>query len=97
MEMKRSRSEAMCCGAGGGRLFMEETKGQRINRVRVGQARETGAARAAVACPFCATMFQEGINSQELQGELGRADIAVLVAQAMGLDFEPVAAAPASA
>ncbi|MHB8332711.1 MAG: (Fe-S)-binding protein [Candidatus Dormibacteria bacterium] len=97
VEMKRSRSEAMCCGAGGGRLFMEETKGQRINRVRVGQARETGAARAAVACPFCATMFQEGINSQELQGELGRADIAVLVAQAMGLDFEPVAAAPASA
>ena len=91
VEMKRSRSEAMCCGAGGGRLFMEETKGQRINRVRVRQAQETGASLAAVACPFCATMFQEGISSQELQGQLASADIAVLVARSMGLDFEPVA------
>ena len=93
VEMERSRSEAMCCGAGGGRLFMEETGGQRINRVRVRQAEATGAAQAAVACPFCATMFQEGISSQELQGALGSADIAVLVARSMGLDFELPAAA----
>ncbi|NNM97532.1 MAG: hypothetical protein HKL89_08015, partial [Candidatus Dormibacteraeota bacterium] len=76
-----------------GRLFMEETGGQRINRVRVRQAEATGAAQAAVACPFCATMFQEGISSQELQGALGSADIAVLVARSMGLDFELPAAA----
>ncbi len=89
LEMARSRGESMCCGAGGGRIFMEESGGQRINRVRVQQAQETGADRAAVACPFCATMFQEGISSQALGDRLGSADVAVLVAEAMGLDYLP--------
>ncbi|MGB6772145.1 MAG: (Fe-S)-binding protein [Candidatus Dormiibacterota bacterium] len=87
VEMKRSRNEAMCCGAGGGRLFIEETRGTRINRVRVKQAEETGAGTAALACPFCATMFTEGISSQEVAME--SRDIAVLVAQSMGLDYLP--------
>jgi Fe-S oxidoreductase len=87
VEMKRNRSEAMCCGAGGGRIFMEETKGQRVNRVRVQQAQETGAATAAVACPFCATMFTEGISSQQV--EMESRDIAVLVAESMGLEYLP--------
>jgi Fe-S oxidoreductase len=85
VEMKRTRNEAMCCGAGGGRVFMEENRGTRINRVRVKQAEETGAGTAALACPFCATMFNEGISSQEVTME-GR-DIAVLVAESMGLDY----------
>ena len=89
LEMARSRGEAMCCGAGGGRIFMEENRGERVNRVRVRQAQETGAERAAVACPFCATMFQEGISSQSLGPELGSADVAVLVAEAMGLEYLP--------
>ena len=87
VEMKRSRNEAMCCGAGGGRLFMEESRGPRINRVRVKQAEETGAGTAAVACPFCATMFTEGITSQQV--EMASRDIAVLVAESMGLDYLP--------
>ncbi|MGA7088440.1 MAG: (Fe-S)-binding protein [Candidatus Dormiibacterota bacterium] len=87
VEMKRTRNEAMCCGAGGGRLFIEETRGTRINRVRVQQAEETGAGTAALACPFCATMFTEGISSQEVAME--SRDIAVLVAQSMGLDYLP--------
>ncbi|HVB14476.1 MAG TPA: (Fe-S)-binding protein [Candidatus Dormibacteraeota bacterium] len=87
VEMKRSRNEAMCCGAGGGRLFMEESRGPRINRVRVQQAEETGARTAAVACPFCATMFTEGISSQESSME--SRDIAVLVAESMGLEYLP--------
>ncbi|HUY23716.1 MAG TPA: (Fe-S)-binding protein [Candidatus Saccharimonadales bacterium] len=87
VEMKRTRNEAMCCGAGGGRLFIEETRGTRINRVRVQQAEETGAGTAALACPFCATMFAEGISSQEVAME--SRDIAVLVAQSMGLDYLP--------
>ena len=68
---------------------MEENHGERVNRVRVRQAQETGAERAAVACPFCATMFQEGISSQSLGPELGSADVAVLVAEAMGLEYLP--------
>jgi Fe-S oxidoreductase len=85
VEMKRTRNEAMCCGAGGGRVFMEENRGTRINRVRVKQAEETGAGTAALACPFCATMFNEGISSQEVTME--SRDIAVLVAESMGLDY----------
>ncbi len=85
VEMHRSRNEAMCCGAGGGRMWMEERRGQRVNRVRVQQAQETGAATAAVACPFCATMFQEGVGSQQL--ELESRVVAVLVAEAMGLEY----------
>jgi Fe-S oxidoreductase len=87
IEMKRTRNEAMCCGAGGGRIFMEENRGERINRVRVKQAEETGAGTAAVACPFCATMFTEGISSQEVA--LQSRDIAVLVAESMGLETTP--------
>jgi Fe-S oxidoreductase len=87
VEMKRTRNEAMCCGAGGGRVFMEENRGTRINRVRVKQAEETGAGTAALACPFCATMFTEGISSQEVTME--SRDIAVLVAESMGLDYLP--------
>jgi Fe-S oxidoreductase len=87
VEMKRTRNEAMCCGAGGGRVFMEENRGTRINRVRVKQAEETGAGTAALACPFCATMFNEGISSQEVAME--SRDIAVLVAESMGLDYLP--------
>jgi Fe-S oxidoreductase len=87
IEMKRTRNEAMCCGAGGGRLFMEENRGERINRVRVKQAEETGAGTAALACPFCATMFSEGISSQEVA--LQSRDIAVLVAESMGLETTP--------
>ena len=89
VEMKRSRNQAMCCGAGGGRLWMEESRGPRINRVRVKQAQETGAGTAALACPFCATMFTEGISSQDL--EMESRDIAVLVAESMGLDYLPAA------
>lgn len=88
LEMKRTRNQAMCCGAGGGRLFMEESRGTRINRVRVKQAEETGAGTAAVACPFCATMFTEGIGSQP-GVEMASRDIAVLVAESMGLDYLP--------
>jgi Fe-S oxidoreductase len=87
VEMKRHRNEAMCCGAGGGRLWIEEKRGERINRVRVRQAQETGAGTVVVACPFCATMFTEGVSSQQFPME--SRDIAVLVAESMGLQYLP--------
>jgi Fe-S oxidoreductase len=87
VEMKRHRNEAMCCGAGGGRLWTEGERGERVNRVRVRQAQATGAGTAAVACPFCAIMFSEGITSQQLPIE--SRDIAVLVAESMGLEYLP--------
>jgi Fe-S oxidoreductase len=82
VEMARSRREGMCCGAGGGRMWMEEGQ-PRVNHRRVDQALETEATRVATACPFCLTMFDEGIASKQLQGRLAADDVAVYVARSM--------------
>jgi Fe-S oxidoreductase len=82
VEMARSRREGMCCGAGGGRMWMEEEQ-PRVNHRRVEQAVETGAAGVATACPFCLTMFDEGIAAGRLQERLAADDIAVYVARSM--------------
>jgi len=83
VEMARCRREAMCCGAGGGRMWMEETSGRRINHVRVQQAHDTGAVASATACPFCATMFHEGIGAADLSSHFASEDVAVYVARAL--------------
>ncbi|HET9052157.1 MAG TPA: (Fe-S)-binding protein [Candidatus Dormibacteraeota bacterium] len=82
VEMARSRREGMCCGAGGGRMWMEETR-PRVNHRRVMQAVDTGAAKVATACPFCLTMFDEGISAQDLGETLQVDDVAVWVARAL--------------
>ncbi len=82
-EMPRNRSRSFCCGGGGGRMFMEETRGQRINQARVREALETGAEVLAAACPFCMTMFEDGIRGAGAEGSLQVLDIAELVAGAL--------------
>jgi len=89
VEMARSRSEGMCCGAGGGRMWMEEEQ-PRVNHKRVDQAVETSATKVATACPFCLSMFDEGIATRQLQDRLAVDDIAVWVARSMR---QPVEAA----
>jgi Fe-S oxidoreductase len=82
VEMARSRSEGMCCGAGGGRVWMEEDK-PRVNHARVQQAVDTDASKVATACPYCLTMFDEGISSKDLGEQLAVDDIAVYVARSL--------------
>lgn len=77
VEMADSRDLAMCCGAGGGRMFLEETEGERINNVRFLQAIEAGADTVASACPFCLTMLNDGMRAQE--GSQDVKDLALLV------------------
>jgi Fe-S oxidoreductase/nitrate reductase gamma subunit len=77
VEVVDNRENAICCGGGGGRMFLEETQGERINEVRCRQILDTGAATVAVACPFCLTMLKDGMNS--LKGNTGVSDIAQLV------------------
>ncbi len=64
-EMDKVGRNTFCCGAGGGRMWMEETRGTRINAERTRQALETGAETVATACPFCMTMLKDGLSDAQ--------------------------------
>lgn len=78
VEPKRTRDRGLCCGAGGGRMFMEERTGKRINIERTEELLATGADAIAVACPFCMTMINDGTKA--MQSEVPVFDIAEVVA-----------------
>ena len=88
MEFALSREKAMCCGAGGGRMWLEETIGKRINITRVEQALEAAPQVIATACPYCAVMVGDGLAAAQPGGTTQSRDIAELVAEA--LVAEPV-------
>ena len=81
VEMKRCKSNGLCCGAGGAQMFKEEEKGDvRINIERSNEALATGASVIAAACPFCNTMLTDGVKNKEKEDEVQVLDIAELVA-----------------
>lgn len=81
VEMKRCKSNGLCCGAGGAQMFKEEEKGDtRINLDRANEAIETGASVIAAACPFCNTMMTDGVKNSNKEDEVQVLDIAELVA-----------------
>lgn len=84
VEMKRCRSNGLCCGAGGAQMFKEEEKGTtRVNWERTAEALETGATVIASSCPFCNTMLTDGVKTKEKEESVKVLDIAELVAQSM--------------
>ncbi len=82
-EMTRSREKGLCCGAGGGRMWMEETIGKRINVERNEEVLQTGAKALCTACPFCMTMMEDGIKNMGKEEVLKAFDVAEVIASQM--------------
>lgn len=83
LEFALNREKAMCCGAGGGRMWMEETIGRRINVTRVEQALPAAPAVLATACPHCTTMLGDGLKALPADERVQVRDLAELVAAAL--------------
>jgi len=90
VEMERNRIRSFCCGAGGGRMWMEEKLGTRINQLRTDQALQTKADWVGTACPYCLTMIGDGIKEKGLEGSLAAFDLSELVVQAIDSQLGPV-------
>ncbi len=83
VEMADNRKRSFCCGGGGGRMWLEENIGRRINEMRIEQVVKTKAQIVATACPFCLQMFDDAIKAKGFEESLKATDIAELVAVAM--------------
>jgi Fe-S oxidoreductase len=87
-ELEKSGKNTFCCGAGGGRMWMEETRGTRINAERARQVVETGAATVATSCPFCMVMLSDGLAAADGGQAVATLDVSEVLAAR-------IAAAPA--
>ena len=83
VEMKRSYTKGFCCGAGGGRMWMEEHEGKRINVERVEEALELKPDVIGTACPFCMTMLEDGVKDKEAVEKVKVKDIAEILLTAV--------------
>ncbi|MED1722529.1 (Fe-S)-binding protein [Brevibacillus parabrevis] len=83
VEMKRSGCDSMCCGAGGGLMWMEEHEGSRVNVARTEQALEVNPTAIASACPYCLTMMNDGIKTKEKEDDVKTRDVAEILADAI--------------
>jgi Fe-S oxidoreductase len=83
LDFALQREKAMCCGAGGARMWLEETIGTRINVARTEQALEARPQVIATACPYCAVMIGDGLKALGREAEVANKDIAELVADAI--------------
>jgi len=79
VEMPRNRTSSFCCGGGGGRAWMEEKIGSRVNQTRIQEAADTVAEVVAAGCPFCITMFEDGIKGKGLEDKLKVLDVTELI------------------
>jgi Fe-S oxidoreductase len=86
VEMKRNKSFALCCGAGGGQMFKEAEKGNKeVFIERTEDALETGANIVATACPYCMVMITDGLKYKNKNEEIKNYDLAELVAMSLNL------------
>jgi Fe-S oxidoreductase len=83
-EMERSKDRSFCCGAGGGRMWMEEREGKRVNVERTEEALALAPDVIGTGCPFCMTMLTDGVKEKDATGKVKVKDIAELVLEALG-------------
>ncbi|PWU23379.1 MAG: hypothetical protein C5B48_08660 [Candidatus Rokuibacteriota bacterium] len=81
VEMRLNRTRGFCCGGGGGRVWVEENEGRRVNQLRVEQAMEVNPDILASACPFCLTMFEDGVKAKEVADRIKTRDLAEILAE----------------
>ncbi|PRZ16556.1 Fe-S oxidoreductase [Laceyella sediminis] len=89
VEMERNRENGMCCGAGGGMMWMEETEGVRVNVARTEQALQVNPTVIGSACPYCLTMLSDGTKAKEVEDQVKTMDVAEILA--LSLEFDSAA------
>ncbi len=82
VEMENAQADALCCGGGGGRIWMETPIGERFSDLRVQEAAATGANVIATACPFCITCLEDSIKAMKIEG-LSVMDVAEIASSAL--------------
>ena len=92
-EMDNNGRQTFCCGAGGGRMWMEEKRGTRVNAERTRQALATGAEAVATACPFCLVMMRDGVADA---GERGEGVLVQDISEILAAGLAPSAGVPSN-
>ena len=85
LEMERNKSDSMCCGAGGGRMWIEETQGKRINVERTEQALLLSPTTIGSNCPYCLTMLSDGTKAKEVEDQVKTLDIVEIVERSLAI------------
>ncbi|ERN51958.1 (Fe-S)-binding protein [Alkalihalophilus marmarensis] len=83
VEMERNRQNGMCCGAGGGMMWMEEDAGQRVNVARTEQALEVQPSMIGSGCPYCLTMLSDGTKAKEVEEDVQTLDIVEILEKSL--------------
>jgi len=89
VEMDRNKEHGFCCGGGGGRMWMEEKIGSRVNQNRTDEIIATGADIAAVACPFCTIMVTDGVKARNAEEQIQILDVAEVIAKSLRAKRSP--------
>ncbi|MFS0671172.1 (Fe-S)-binding protein [Peribacillus frigoritolerans] len=83
LEMERNKQDSMCCGAGGGMMWIEEKQGKRINVKRTEQALSVNPSMIGSSCPYCLTMLSDGTKAKEVEEQVKTMDIAEIVERSL--------------
>ena len=87
-ELDRCFDSALCCGGGGGRMWLHETLGEKINQLRAREIKDSGVGLLGTACPFCMIMMEDGMGSVSVDTEVKILDLIEITAQSTGAAYK---------